>query len=482
MTAIPSFPPHLRSSPTLLLGALLGLLALLLPWVNFRANRLVLGEGVGLLQAGTAGWLLPLLWLALGALALPLRRGQARWAAWGLALLWVLAAAASSWLLGTSATTLSADAGALARVSPAGGFWLTVLALYISGFGLQQTLRGLAWARLPAVLGAAAFGAVPLLGWWQDLGLAHEYVNVASVFWAELGLHLALSLSALALALVVGLPLGLAAARSERLSGSVLGLVGFLQTIPSVALFGLVLPVFAALGQGVSVGLYLAVAGAAVLLGGLVWRLFGARLMGWLGGLLALLGVQALGLLGSLAVIGGLERVWLGHAAFAPEAAAWSLAAPLSAWGIRGIGAAPALLALTIYALLPIVSNTFVGLRSVPPALLDAARGLGMTDSQILRRAEWPLALPFIMEGVRSALVLTFGIATIAPLIGAGGLGFFIQRGVEGNVPDLVLLGALPIVLAALLLSGVVGWLGQRLTPVGLRDDPNASSSAEDEA
>ena len=124
------------------------------------------------------------------------------------------------------------------------------------------------------------------------------------------------------------------------------------------------------------------------------------------------------------------------------------------------------------------MTNTFVGLRSVPPALIDAARGLGMTGGQILRRAEWPLALPFIMEGVRSGLVLTFGIATIAPLIGAGGLGFFIQRGVEGNVPDLVLLGALPIVLLALLLSSAVGWLGERLTPAGLRGEIAAAEEA----
>ncbi|MFC6592036.1 ABC transporter permease subunit [Deinococcus lacus] len=135
-----------------------------------------------------------------------------------------------------------------------------------------------------------------------------------------------------------------------------------------------------------------------------------------------MLGAQAALLLVGLAALLALDAAWFGDPGLGAQAL--SLGAPLSAWGIRGIGAAPALLALTLYALLPIIINTSVGLRSVPPALLDAAQGLGMTGRQVFWQAEWPLALPFIVEGVRSALVLTFGIATVAPLIGAGGLGF----------------------------------------------------------
>ncbi|RTR27038.1 ABC transporter permease [Deinococcus radiophilus] len=454
-----------RPAPIVLLGAALGLLALLLPWVSFRENRLVQGEGLNLLTTGQAlAWLLPSLWVALGAAALWLQRGRG----WVGTVLFVLICAAASMLLGGAALALVNAEQPLARVSPAGGFWLTVAALYVTGFGVSRWAQGP--ARWAGWLGAAAFALMPLVGWWRELGLAQEYANIASAFWPQLGMHLALSLTALLLALILGLPLGLAAARNERLSGGVLGVAGFLQTIPSVALFGLLLPVFAALGRDTTLGAYLTWAGGALLLGGLLQRFFGHRLLGLLGGLLGLLGVQALLLLIGLTVIGVLERTWSGAPGLG--AAAWSLGAPLSTWGIRGIGAAPALLALTIYALLPIVTNTFVGLRSVPPGLIDAARGLGMTPGQILRRAEWPIALPFVMEGVRAALVLTFGITTIAPLIGAGGLGFFIQRGVEGNVPDLVLLGALPIVLIALLLSGVVAWLGERLTPPGLRAEP----------
>ena len=444
----------------LLLGAALGLASAALPWVNFRANRLVLGEGVSLLKAAGWAWALPLAWAALGALSC---WAQGRAAEYARTALYVLLCIGVSLLLGLAGFNLAgadlAGAGPLARVSPAGGFWLNILALYVAGFGLSQGRS--AAGRWAGLLGALGFAAVPLLGWWRHLGVAQEYANVATAFWPQLLLHLALSLTALGLALVLGLPLGVAAARSPCLSGAVLGTAGFFQTIPSAALFGLALPVFAALGRGVSLGAYLGAAGGALVLGAVLRRWAGERPLGLLGGLLSLLALQALLLLAALVLLGLLDGTGL------PP---WSLQAPLSAWGIRGIGVAPALLALTIYALLPIVNNTFLGLRSVPPALLDAAEGLGMTPRQVFWQAQWPLALPFIIEGVRSALVLTFGIATIAPLIGAGGLGFFIQRGVEGNVPDLVLIGALPIVLVALLLSGAVGWLGRRLTPAGLRE------------
>ena len=149
---------------------------------------------------------------------------------------------------------------------------------------------------------------------------------------------------------------------------------------------------------------------------------------------------------------------------------AWTrLEVTLDQTGIRGIGAAPALFALTLYALLPIVVNTFVGLRNVPDGVIDAARGMGMNASQVFWRAQVPIALPFLFEGLRGALVLAFGIATVAALIGGGGLGFFILRGVEGNVPDLVLLGALPVTVIALLLDTLMRALSMALTPKGLR-------------
>ena len=146
-----------------------------------------------------------------------------------------------------------------------------------------------------------------------------------------------------------------------------------------------------------------------------------------------------------------------------------SLGAPLSSLGVRGIGTAPALIALTLYAFLPIVRNSYVGIKEVPRAATEAGRGMGMSAAQILRRVELPLALPLMIEGVRASAVLTIGITTVAFLIGAGGLGTFIERGIGQQVPDLILLGALPIIVLALLADALLRALGLLLTPRGLR-------------
>ncbi|RVQ50076.1 ABC transporter permease, partial [Sinorhizobium meliloti] len=120
-----------------------------------------------------------------------------------------------------------------------------------------------------------------------------------------------------------------------------------------------------------------------------------------------------------------------------------------AAIGIRGIGAAPAFVALFLYSLLPVVANTVVGLAGVPHAANDAARGIGMTDRQRLVAIEFPLAFPVILTGIRIVLVQNIGLATIAALIGGGGFGVFVFQGVGQTAMDLVLLGAIPTVVLA---------------------------------
>jgi len=120
-----------------------------------------------------------------------------------------------------------------------------------------------------------------------------------------------------------------------------------------------------------------------------------------------------------------------------------------AALGIRGIGAAPAVVALFLYSLLPIVADTVVGLRRVSHEAVEAALGMGMTDNQVLSRIELPLALPVILTGIRVVLVQNIGMVTIAALIGGGGLGTFVFQGIGQNAIDLVLLGAIPIVVLA---------------------------------
>jgi len=117
-----------------------------------------------------------------------------------------------------------------------------------------------------------------------------------------------------------------------------------------------------------------------------------------------------------------------------------------AALGIRGIGAAPAFIALFLYSLLPVVANTVTGLNQVPAAVTDAARGMGLSVRQRLWQVELPLALPVMLAGIRIALVQNIGLATVAALIGGGGFGTFVFQGIGQTAIDLVLLGALPTV------------------------------------
>ncbi|HET7149779.1 MAG TPA: ABC transporter permease [Candidatus Acidoferrum sp.] len=133
---------------------------------------------------------------------------------------------------------------------------------------------------------------------------------------------------------------------------------------------------------------------------------------------------------------------------------------------IGGIGRRTAIVALVLYALLPILRNTYVGLTGIDPAVLEAAEAMGMTSWQILIRVRLPLALAVILAGIRTATIITIGIATIAAAIGAGGLGTFIFRGVALVSDSLILAGAIPAALLALLADFLLGLLERRLKVV----------------
>jgi osmoprotectant transport system permease protein len=130
---------------------------------------------------------------------------------------------------------------------------------------------------------------------------------------------------------------------------------------------------------------------------------------------------------------------------------------------IGGIGRRTAIVALVLYALLPILRNTYVGLTGLDRAVLEAAEAMGMTNSQILFRVRLPLALSIILAGIRTATVITIGVATIAAAIGAGGLGTFIFRGVAMVSDAVILAGAIPAALLALLADFLLGLLERRL-------------------
>jgi len=130
---------------------------------------------------------------------------------------------------------------------------------------------------------------------------------------------------------------------------------------------------------------------------------------------------------------------------------------------IGGIGKRTAIVALVLYALLPILRNTYTGLTGIDPAVLEAAEAMGMTEGQILFRVRFPLALAVILAGVRTATIITIGVATIAAAIGAGGLGTFIFRGVALVSDALILAGAIPAAVLALLADFALGLVERRL-------------------
>jgi osmoprotectant transport system permease protein len=189
--------------------------------------------------------------------------------------------------------------------------------------------------------------------------------------------HLGLVAVAMLVATAIGVPAGILVTRSAALRRWVLGVANVIQTVPSLALFGFLIPV------------------------------------------------------------------------------------PL----LGGIGSRTAVVALTLYALLPILRNTYTGIAGVDRAVVEAARGMGMTDAQVLWRVELPLGLGVIFAGVRVATVISVGVATIAAAIGAGGLGTYIFRGVAMVNNQVILAGAVPAALLALFADVSLGWVERRLAP-----------------
>jgi osmoprotectant transport system permease protein len=189
--------------------------------------------------------------------------------------------------------------------------------------------------------------------------------------------HLWLVSASITLAVLIGIPLGILITRWPMFSKPVLGGANIIQTVPSLALFGFLLPA--------------------------PW--IGARA----------------------------DRI--------------------------------AILALMLYALLPLIRNTYTGIKGVDPAVVEAGRGMGMTDRQLLWQVELPLALSVIIAGVRVATVLSIGLATIAAAIGAGGLGEFIFRGLAMVNNQVILAGAIPAAALAILADTSLGWLEKRLSP-----------------
>jgi osmoprotectant transport system permease protein len=357
------------------LGALLtaaGALALLtLPFVVFKANRIVPGDPRTLVQVLPAwaafGCYALLLAVALIALAVGDARVRLVAALAGVVVVALAAAAAGN--------ALTPPGNRVVRIAPGAAWWVLMVSLGLLATDAATRMRpGPALRVLSLVVSLAVAWLALAHGTFDHLSIMREYAVNAARFAHEAARHVSLAGGSLAAALAVGLPLGILCHRLPRLRGAVLGVLNVIQTIPAIALFGI--------------------------------------------------------LMAPLALL----------------AAAWPLAAAL---GIRGIGAAPAVVALFLYSLLPIVANTVAGLKRVSHTTVEAAHGMGMTSAQVLTGIELPLALPVILTGVRVVLVQNIGMVTVAALIGGGGLGTFVFQGIGQTAIDLVLLGAIPIVALA---------------------------------
>jgi len=161
-----------------------------------------------------------------------------------------------------------------------------------------------------------------------------------------------------------------------------------------------------------------------------------------------------------------------------PSLALVAFAAVLIRWldaiglDLPTVGALPGLVALVAYAILPILRNTYTGIRQVDDNIIEVAVGMGMTRRQVLLSVELPLSLPFILTGVRIAMVWTIGVATLVSTVGAGGLGKLIFRGLSNYRTDLILAGAAPASALALVFDWVLGLVESWLTPRGLKEQP----------
>ncbi len=152
-----------------------------------------------------------------------------------------------------------------------------------------------------------------------------------------------------------------------------------------------------------------------------------------------------------------------------PSIALFGLLLPVLSVVNLGLGKVPAVIALVLYSQLPIIRNTYTALNNVSPELKDAGKGMGMNRRQRLKELEIPLSIPVIVAGLRMAAVMNIGIAAIAAYIGAGGLGVFIQQGIDRVYPEMILSGALLVSILAIAVDAGMGLIERMLTPKGIR-------------
>ncbi|EGQ5285624.1 ABC transporter permease [Enterobacter hormaechei] len=367
----------------LLLLACVAIAAVALPFVNVAPNRLVSGEPRALWQIWS---FTPMLLGAALASALILAFWPGRAAQWLTLLLSEALFIVLFWSAGQAATQMASVESPLARTSIGSGLWLWLaLCLLVCSDAIRRLTPMPVWRWLLN----AQFWVIPLLilfsGDLNHLSLLKEYFNRQEVFDNALAQHLTILFGTLIPALLLGVPLGMWCYRHPSRQGAVFTVLNVIQTIPSVALFGLL-----------------------------------------------------------IAPLAGLVKSF----------------PALAAAGIAGTGLTPALIALVLYALLPLVRGVVAGLSQVAPDVLESAHAMGMSARQCFWKIQLPLALPLLVRSLRVVTVQTVGMAVIAALIGAGGFGALVFQGLLSSALDLVLLGVVPTIALAVVLDALFAlWL-----------------------
>lgn len=390
-------PPIIKGADNVaVVGSALGIISTFAGWLTLKANRLAQGENLTLIGGGqtAAFWALVTLWLACLVMAFTLSRRR-----FGLAggivagFIMVIGAAA----VAAGSTGLLENAAPSARVALGGGFWLNLLAVYIVTYSAYRHLSASPGIRTAIVAaGPVIIVGMLLAGAFDNVSVMREYLTNQERFGQEFVRHLTLAGISVGAAGLGGIGLGIWASCKKGAEKYIFAVTNITQTIPSLALFGLMIAPLSFL----------------------------------------------------------------------------SFQFPfLRELGIRGIGMAPAVIALFIYSLLPIVRNTYLGLKQIEPGVIDAGTGMGMSRGQLFRRIEVPLATPLILEGVRIASVQAVGLTAVAALIGAGGLGWFIFQGLGQAAPDMILLGTLPIIALALAVDALMRLAINIGSPRGVRSN-----------
>lgn len=380
-------------------GSVIGLISLLFAWFTLKPNRLA--SGVVLNLPTSSGWILTVLLGVMWLICLFLNfQSKKNWPYVILGITVNIILILSLTLLGSVATKLSQENAETARISLGPGIWITFLAAYLVIFSALKGIKSnVVIHNIFSWISPAVFLFFLFSGYFSNLSVLVEYNAQKLRFIQEFLQHIFLVGICVFSASIIGVFLGIWATRSKRAQTFIFFLTNISQTIPSLALFGLLIAPLSALSF---------------------------------------------------------------KFAFLREA------------GIRGIGNTPAIIALIIYSLLPIVRNTYVSIRQLDHSIIDAGKGMGMSRFNIFIKIEMPLSAPLILEGVRIAAVQSIGLAAVAALIGAGGLGWFIFQGIGQAATDMVLLGAIPIILLALFTDGFMKFLIRLAIPKGLAKEKGA--------